>query len=313
MAFIDVMRGRGFRVESICRVLGDYGIRIAPRTYRAFKHRPPSNRQIVDDELVDVMRAIRETPGEHGRLPGERFYGRRKMHKLLIRLGYQAGQEKIGRLMRLAGMKGLRRGRRIVTTRKTTPGAGDLLNRDFTACAPNRVWVTDLTYVHTMSGWVYVGFITDVFSRRIVAAHAATTMTEQFVSDILVLALADRARSGHPAASPLIHHSDHGSVYTSIHYTQQLELAGITPSFGTVGDSYDNALAETVNGLYKAECVFQDGPFLTLADVEDATLDWVQWYNTSRLHEYLDYHTPDEIEHEYYSLQQPLDNQHDTQ
>ena len=121
------------------------------------------------------------------------------------------------------------------------------------------------------------------------------------------------ARSGHPVISGLIHHSDHGSVYTSIHYTQQLELAGVLPSFGTVGDSYDNALAETVNGLYKAECVFQDGPFRTLTDVEDATLDWVNWYNTCRLHEYLDYRTPDEVKHEYYSLQQPLDNQQVTQ
>ena len=181
MAFIDVMRGRGFRVEPICRVLKEYGVPIAARTYRAAKHRPPSTRQIVDDELVDVMRAIRETPDERGRLPRERVYGRRKMHKLLVRLGYQVGQEKVGRLMRLEAMKGLRRGRRIVTTRTSTPTAGDLLNRDFTACAPNQAWVTDLTYVHTLSGWVYVGFITDVFSRRIVAAHAASAMTERFV------------------------------------------------------------------------------------------------------------------------------------
>jgi transposase InsO family protein len=170
------MRGRGFRVESVCLVLSQYGIKIAARTYRAFKHRPLSDRAVLDDELTQAMLVIRETPDERGRLPRERFYGRRKMHALMVRAGYRVGQEKIGRLMRLAGMRGLIRGRRIITTRKTTPTAGDLLNRVFTADAPNRVWVADLTYVRTTSGWVYVSFITDVFARRIVAAHAACEM-----------------------------------------------------------------------------------------------------------------------------------------
>jgi transposase InsO family protein len=235
------------------------------------------------------------------------------MRALLVRKGYQVGEEKIGRLMRLTGMKGLIRGRRVITTRRSTVSAGDLVNRRFTTDAPNRIWVTDLTYVRTTTGWVYVTMMIDAYSRRILACHAATQMREPLVRDTLVLALEDRARAGHPVTSPLIHHSDHGAQYTAIHYSEQLRLAGITPSFGSVGDAYDNALAETVIGLYKAECVTQDGPFTTLTDVLNATVDWVHWYNTARLHEHLGYTTPDEAETLYYSLQQPLDNQPVTQ
>jgi len=303
------MRARGFQVERVCRVLRDYGLQIAARTYRAFKHRPLSARAVADGELIAAMRQLRETPDERGRLPRERFYGRRKMRALLVKQGHACGEEKIGRLMRLEGMKGLVRGRRIVTTRKTTPSAGDLLNRQFTAPAPNMVWVADLTYVRTLSGWVYVSFITDACKRKIVACDSAYSMTQQLVSDTLAIAIDTRAREGHPIQDGLIHHADHGSQYTSIRYGEQLMMAGITPSFGSVGDSYDNALAETVNGLYKAECADQDGPFATLADVMDATLDWVNWYNSQRLHEYLGYATPDETETAYYSTQQPLENQ----
>jgi len=307
------MRARGFRVESVCRVLNEYGIKIAARTYRAFKHRPPSNRSVRDVELTQVMRKLRETPDDRGRLPRERLYGRRKMTALMNRLGYPDSESKIGRLMRLAQMKGLVRGRRIITTNRSTPTAADLVNRNFTAQAPNTIWVTDLTFVRTTSSWVYVTFITDVYSRRIVAAHGSTTMNQQLVSDTLMLALAERERLGQQLTSPLIHHSDHGSVYTAIHYGEQLRIADIMPSFGSVGDSYDNALAETVNGLYKAECVSQDGPFTGVKDVLDATLDWVYWYNHHRLHEYLDYGTPHEAEILYYSQQQPLENQQATQ
>jgi putative transposase len=255
------------------------------------------------------MKVVRDSVDDKGRLPRERFYGRRKMHALMVKKGYRAGEEKIGRLMRLAGMKGLVRGRRIITTKKTTPSAGDLLKRRFTADAPNRVWVADLTYVRTLSGWVYVGFITDAYARTIVGCDGACQMTQKLVSDTLAIGLDHRQRAGHPVMAGLIHHADHGSQYTSIRYGEQLMLAGITASFGTIGDSYDNALAETVNGLYKAECVDQDGPFANLAEVMDATLDWVNWYNTQRLHEYLDYKTPNEKETEYYQAHQPLENQ----
>ena len=303
------MRARGFQVERVCRVLRDYGIQIAARTYRAFKKRAPSARSVADAELTAVMKALRETPDAKGRLPRERFYGRRKMHALMVKKGHVCGEEKIGRLMRLAGMAGLVRGRRITTTRKTAPSAGDLLNRQFAADAPNQVWVADLTYVRTLSGWVYVGFITDAYARKIVGCDGACSMTQKLVSDTLAIAIDGRAHAGHPVGAGLVHHADHGSQYTSVKYGEQLMLAGITGSFGAVGDSYDNALAETVNGLYKAECADQDGPFATLADVMDATLDWVRWYNSERLHEYLNYSTPDEAEAAYYSTQQPLETQ----
>jgi len=307
------MRGRGYRVESVCKVLKDYGIQIAARTYRAFRKRAPSRRAETDDKVTAMMRRLRETPviGVDGkpRLPRERFYGRRKMTRLLARHGVAAGEEKVGRLMRLAGMKGLVRGRRVVTTRKTEPTASDLLRRVFDTDAPDKVWVADLTYVRTTAGWVYVSFITDAFARKIVACHGSCRMTDGLVRDTLTLALAGRARAGHPVAVGLIHHSDHGSQYTSLRFGEQLVNHGITPSMGRVGDSYDNALAETVNGLYKAECVAPDGPFHTLAEVMDATLDWVHWYNHDRLHEHLGYATPDEAEAEYYSHNKPLGDQ----
>jgi transposase InsO family protein len=263
---------------------------------------------LFDEQLVARMRVLRETPDMRGRLPRERFYGRRKMRALLCREGITVSESKVGRLMRLTGMKGIMRGGRIITTRKTRPYAGDLVKRMFTTTAPDRIWVADLTYVRTLSGWVYVAFITDCYARRIVAAHAACQMNEKLVSETLQLALAERARHGHPITTGLIHHSDHGSQYTAIHYSEQLALTDITPSFGSIGDSYDNALAETINGLYKTECVTQDGPFHTLTDVLDATLDWVYWYNTKRLHEHLGYNTPNETETRYYK-QQPLENQ----
>ncbi len=210
-------------------------------------------------------------------------------------------------------MRGLVRGRRIVTTKRSTPSAGDLVNRRFNAEAPNRLWVTDLTYVRTTSGWVYVAFMIDVFKRRIVGWDGSSSMSESLVSSTLTMALEHRDRTGHPVATGLVHHSDHGSQYTALHYTEQLALAGIAPSYGSVGDAYDNALAETVNGSYKAECVNQDGPFHTLADVLDATADQVHWWNTARLHENLGYLTPDEAETMYYSHQQPLENHGSTQ
>jgi transposase InsO family protein len=268
---------------------------------------------VADDKITSMMRHLRETPvvGVDGkpRLPRERFYGRRKMTRLLARRGVTAGEEKIGRLMRVAGMTGLVRGRRIVTTRANKPTASDLLHRVFDTDAPNTVWVADLTYVRTTSGWVYVSFITDAFARKIVACHASCSMTGDLVRDTLTLALAGRVRDHHPVTVGLIHHSDHGSQYTSLRFGEQLVHNDITPSMGTVGDSYDNALAETVNGLYKTECVTPDGPFHTLADVMDATVDWVHWYNHDRLHEHLGYATPDEAETEYYSTHKPLGNQ----
>ena len=182
----------------------------------------------------------------------------------------------------------------------------NLLDRDFTAPAPNRVWVTDFTYVRTWAGWVYVAFIVDVFAQRIVAWHAATNKETDLVMIPLRMALWERGREGRPTvAGELIHHSDAGSQYTSILLTEHLGLEEILPSIGSVGDAYDNALMETINGLYKAECirttVFHEGPYKTIADVEFATAGWVDWYNNRRLHSTLGNVPPIEFEQAHYA------------
>jgi transposase InsO family protein len=229
------------------------------------------------------------------------------MTALLRRQGFAVSEGTVGRLMRLAHMKGLRRGRVPVTTRPAgRPRAEDLLGRDFKACAPNRRWVTDMTYVKTAAGWVYTAFITDLFAEKIVGWHVADNMTEQMVSDALVIALWGREQEGRPVVGgQLVHHSDHGSVYTSLAYGEQLANAGITPSFGSVGDAPVNATAESVNALYKAECVGPDGPFPGLQAVRVATAGWVSWYNTARLHSSLGYVPPNEVEAAYYDQAEP--------
>ncbi len=193
------------------------------------------------------------------------------------------------------------RGRRVRTTRPDTAAArpADLVKREFSAAAPNRLWVLDFTYVATWSGFVYVAFVIDVFSRMIVGWRAARTMATELPLDALDMALWHRARAGHHVHG-LIHHSDAGSQYTAICYTDRLLGAGIRASVGSVGDSYDNALAESVIGLYKTELVFWEGPWRGADDLELATLTWVDWYNRTRLHSALGYRTPVEIETAYY-------------
>jgi transposase InsO family protein len=214
----------------------------------------------------------------------------------------------VDRAMRALGLSGVRRGRAVRTTIPARDGkrAGDLLNRRFAAEAPNLVWVTDFTYVRTWAGFVYVAFILDVFAQRIVAWHASTSKATDLVMVPLRMALWQRDREGRPVqASQLIHHSDAGSQYTSIRLTEHLEIEGIRPSIGSVGDAYDNALMETINGLYKTECirttVFHSGPYKALPDVEYATAGWVDWYNNRRLHSTLGYVPPAEYEAAHYA------------
>ncbi len=292
ICFIDTMRDR-FGVEAICRVLGatDSGF-ISSRGYRAAKVRPPSARQLSDELLG----------GEISRLHAANYgvYGVRKMHRAMRRQGWAIGRDQTGRIMRSLGLAGARQSKKVFTTRTDPAGARptDLVERRFTADAPRRLWVADITYVRTWSGFAYVAFVTDVFSRRIVGFNVAATLR----ADILPLQALDMAAfAAGGDLTGLTHHSDHGSNYMAMVYTDRIVELGATPSTGTVGDSYDNALAEAVNGRYKTELIRRQGPWRTVEQVELATLEWVWWWNNVRLHGELDYRTPAEIEAEHYA------------
>jgi putative transposase len=309
VGFIDQMRARGFAVESVCAVLQGQGVQVAARTYRAWKRHPVAARTLWDAVLIDALRDARTTPD--GRPTPESLYGRRKMTALLRRRGLDVAHCTVDRLMREHGMSGVRRGK---TPRTTTSSIGtraaDLLQRDFTAPAPNRVWVADFTYVRTWAAMVYVAFVVDVFAQRIVGWHAMTTRPAELVLVPLRMAAWARGQAGHPVIrGELICHSDAGSQYCAIRFTEHLALEAITPSIGSVGDALDNALMESIIGLYKTECVrpgpFHTGPFKTLADVEYATMAWVDWYNHRRLHTTLGMRTPAEHEAAHYAALRP--------
>ncbi|WP_103663393.1 IS3 family transposase [Microbacterium sp. CJ77] len=314
LGFIDTMRAEGHAVESIIRVLQAQGVKIAARTYRAHRQGIVAVRTITDAQVQDAVRAaawtIVERNGTMRRvLTPEGLYGRRKMTALIRRTSIPgASRGAVDRAMRSLGLSGIRRDKGTRTTIPAKDGvrAGDLLNRDFTAPRPDHTWVMDFTYCRTWAGWVYVAFIVDVYSQRIVAWHAQTTKHVELVMIPLRMALWERARDGHPVQPEQLRaHSDAGSQYVSLAYTEKLALDGIAPSIGSVGDAFDNALMETINGLYKAECirttVFHDGPYRTIADVEFATAGWVNWYNTRRLHSSLGYVPPAEFEQAHYA------------
>lgn len=297
--FVDEYREE-FGVEPICHALA-----FAPSTYYAVKKRQadPSARSRRDAELMVEIRRIHEA--------SDGIYGADKVWRQLRREGIQVARCTVERLMRRDGLEGVRRARR---RRTTIPGAQaqrprDLVDRDFTAEAPNRLWVSDFTYVMSWSGVIYVAFVIDVFSRRIVGWKADTNMRTELVLDTLEMALWARGRDGIPLAEGMISHSDAGSQYTSFALTTRLVDAGIDPSVGSVGDAYDNALAESTIGLYKAEKINRRGPWKTLADVELATLEWVDWYNHARLHSACDYRPPAEYESLYLSQLEELETQ----
>jgi putative transposase len=302
------MRADGHGVESICEVLRGQGLQVAPRSYRAWKTRPAADRTINDATVVGKLRSLRQRDAK-GRQKPEVLYGRRKMTAWLARNGF-AGISKhtVDRVMRDEGMNGLVRGRKTRTTIPAKNGkrAGDLLNREFFAPYPNHSWVTDFTYVPTWAGFVYVAFAIDLYSRAIVGWQASTIKDTPFVEACLRMALWRRDHTGRPVNRGMIHHSDAGSQYTSIRFTDTVALEGLVASIGTVGDAYDNAAAETVMGLYKNEAIANGSPFRTgalknLADVEEITFDWVNWYNNDRLHSYLDYQSPERYEQNYYA------------
>ncbi len=312
--FIDQMNAEGHAVESICRVLREQGCQIAARTYRSWKAKTTvvAARTIDDAHVLDKVRDLAWTSNHAGQrqMTPEGLYGRRKMTALVRRqLGFaDASAGSVDRAMTALGLSGVRRGKGIRTTIPGKDGtrAGDLLNRDFTAPFPDHTWVMDFTYVRTWAGFVYVAFILDVFSQRIVAWHAATTMHTDLVLTPLRMAVWQRDREGRPIQpGSLRAHSDAGSQYTSLRYTERLALEQIHPSIGSVGDAYDNALMESINGLYKTECIrttiFHTGPYKTIADVEYATAGWVDWYNTRRLHSSLGYVAPVEFETAHYA------------
>jgi len=295
VAFIDEHRSR-FGVEPICRVLTEHGVKIAPSGYYAFKARPASARTVRDQHLVAQIERV-----FWDRQLGRGVAGVRKVWRLLGREDIPVARCTVERLMREQGLRGVRRGKHFVTTRSDLAALRppDLVDRQFTACRPNQLWVVDFTYVPTWEGMGFTAFVTDVFGRKIVGWRTTNQMLTELPLDALEMALWTRQRAGEDVTG-VIHHSDAGAQYVAIRYAERLADIGAIASIGSVGDSYDNALAETVVGLYKNECVKIDGPFRTIDQLELATLSWVHWFNENRLHSSLGYLTPSEYEDLYY-------------
>lgn len=270
-------------------------LQFAPSTYYARTSRPPSARALADESLkVEIARVHRE---HHG------VYGAEKVWWQLQREGFDLGRDRVARLMGVLGLRGAVRGGHKVATTKTNEQLSlplDLVKRCFWAPAPNRLWVADLTYVWTWAGFAYTAFVTDVFSRLIVGWRVAVSLSAELALDALEMAI--WARRGQ-SLDELVHHSDRGVQYLAIVYTARLADAGAAPSVGSKEDSYDNALAETVNGLYKTECTIPRGPWRDAADVEIATAEWVEFYNKRRLHHALGRRPPVEFETAYWAGQ----------
>ncbi len=298
ISFIDDHRG-DHGVEPICKVLP-----IAPSTYRdhVAKRVDPeklSARAKKDMALKPEIRRVFEENFE--------VYGYRKVWRQLKREEHDVARCTVERLMKGMGLHGVIRGKHVRTTfsDKAAPCPLDHVNRQFHAPAPNRLWVSDFTYVSTWAGFVYVAFVIDVYARYIVGWRVSRTAHAGFVLDALEQAIHDRRPVN---KGGLIHHSDRGSQYLAVKYTERLAEAGIEPSVGSVGDSYDNALAETINGLYKAEVIHRRGPWRSFEAVEFATLEWVDWFNHRRLLEPLGFIPPAEAEEKYYAATAAMDN-----
>jgi putative transposase len=276
---------RSFGVEPICRIL-----EIAPSSYYAARSRPPSARSIADEELKPRITAIH----------AENFavYGAYKVWRVLARKGENVGRDRVARLMGTLGLVGATRERSIRTTKPADQSMrpADLVERSFAAAAPNRLWVADLTYVWTVGGFCYTAFVIDVFSRRIVGWRTASSLRTDLALDALEMAIYAR---GHDLAG-LIHHSDRGVQYLAIRYTERLAEAGVVNSVGSKRDSYDNAMAESVNSLYKAELIRRRRSWRTTEEVELATAVWVSWWNQTRIHSACGDIPPAEFEEAYH-------------
>jgi putative transposase len=282
-----------FGVEPICEVLAAQGLPIAPSSYYAAVKRQPSARAVRDEELKAHIRRVFDD--------NYRVYGARKVWRQLHREGIEVARCTVERLMGELGLAGVVRGASKRTTQRDEDAerAPDLVNRQFSASRPDQLWVVDFTYVATWTGFVYVAFCLDVFSRMVVGWRADTTMRTSLPLDALEMAIWQREQAGR-ALDGLVHHSDAGSQYTSIRYTERLAEAGVLPSIGSVGDSYDNAMAESVIGLFKTELIRRHGPWRGLDDVELGTLEYIDWYNHQRLHSALEHIPPVEAETIYY-------------
>lgn len=291
VGYIDDHRDR-FGVEPICAVLP-----IAPSTYFLHKARQQdaakrSARARRDDEFRAAIQRVWDA--------NQQVYGPRKVWKQLRRDGWRVARCTVERLMREMGLKGAVRGRAWVLTTRSDAAAdrpADLVDRQFVATRPNQLWVADFTYVATWRGFVYVAFVLDVFARRIVGWRVSASLRTDFVLDALEQAIYERCGAG---VTDLVHHSDRGTQYLAMRYTDRLADAGIEPSVGSRGDSYDNAMAESIIGLFKTEVIQRLGPWRHLEAVEFATLTWVDWFNTRRLLEPIGYVPPAEYEASYY-------------
>ncbi|WP_249351898.1 IS3 family transposase [Nocardiopsis akebiae] len=287
VAYIDLYR-QEFGVEPICQVL-----QIAPSTYYAAKSRAPSLRSRTDETTTAKIRQVHTD--------NYAVYGVRKVHAELNRQGHRVARCTVHRLMRQAGLRGITRGK---SPRTTTPAPGpdtrpDLVERAFTADAPNRLWVADITYIRTFAGWVYAAFVIDVFSRRVVGWQVSKSLRTDLALDALEMAVWNRSHVGR-RIDGLVHHSDRGVQYLAVRYTQRLAEAGAVASVGTTGDSYDNALAEAFHSLFKAELIRNRGPWRNLDEVEIAVAEYVDWFNHRRLHGEIGLVPPAEFEDGFY-------------
>jgi len=302
VAFIDSVKER-FGVEPVCRVLSQFVCKIAPGTYYAAKARPPSARDLRDEQVKELLLSIWHDPDR-----GRELLGARKMWQLMHRLritvdGRAVARCTIERLMRDLGLIGARRGDSFVKTTLADPDAErapDRVHRNFTASTPNRLWVVDFTYLQTEAGKAYAAFVQDVFARKIVGWAVADQHVTELPLAALEMALYARARAGRDVKG-LVHHSDAGSEYTAISYRNVLADFDALASIGTVGDSYDNAMAESLNGIYKTECYNRKESWKDAREIELATSSWVAWYNTVRPHSSLGGRAPTEYEHAYYN------------
>jgi putative transposase len=282
-------------VESICAGLVELGVQIAPSTYYEHVDRQPTPREVRDAVLKGHIERV------HAANYG--IYGARKVWLALNRAGLEVARCTVERLMAELGLTGAVRGavKRTTLADPTAARPADLVQRRFGPPAPNRLWVADLTYVSTWSGFAYVAFVTDAYARRILGWRVAATMTTAMVLDSIEQAIWTRQREGIFDLKAVVHHTDRGSQYTSIRFTERLAEAGIQPSVGAVGSSYDNALAETINGLYKTELIKPRKPWRTVEEFELATAEWVDWFNRCRLYEYCGDIPPDDLETAYYA------------